>query len=74
MSVSSGWRDGMSGFDLWPEELPGLGRRWVGPLAWCSRCTKAAHAEAATTFVRYGSSAFCVTCARAEAAKGDASA
>ncbi len=70
MSVRSELRNGMTGFDLWPEELPSLGRRSVGPLVWCSRCANAAHAEAATTFVRYGSTPFCLTCARAEAAKG----
>lgn len=45
----------------WPDTLPGLGRRTVGPFALCSRC------GAEHSWVRYGAVVLCLRCARREA-------
>lgn len=42
----------------WPDALPGLGRRTVGPFALCSRCC------AAHSWVLYGAAVLCLRCAR----------
>lgn len=43
----------------WPDSLPGLGRRTVGPFARCSACA------AEHSWVRYGALVVCLRCARA---------
>lgn len=66
MSVRSELRAGLSGFDLWPDEIPGRGCRTVGPLTRCASCPARATEETATTFVRYGRTPLCLVHARAE--------
>lgn len=44
----------------WPDALPGLGRRTVGPFALCSDC-RTEH-----SWVRYGVAPRCLRCARRE--------
>lgn len=41
----------------WPDALPGLGQRTVGPFARCSQC-RAQH-----SWVRYGARVLCLACA-----------
>lgn len=50
-------RAGMRGCDPWPEEVPGLGRRSIGPFAPCSNCGDE------WTWVVYGSVYLCRPCA-----------
>lgn len=42
----------------WPDALPGLGPRRIGPFDLCSRCTR-------WSWVRYGRAVLCLPCAKA---------
>lgn len=46
----------------WPDEIPGLGTRHVGPFISCGRCGRG-------TWVRYGGEARCLACST-EALRG----
>ncbi len=54
----------MTGLFQWPEEIPGVGKRSVGPLSRCSRCPPDASVNVAATFARYGETTLCLACAR----------
>jgi hypothetical protein len=52
----------------WPDELPGLGPRQVGPFIACAQCAPGAvdvHPAPCGTWVRYGALPLCLGCARA---------
>lgn len=70
MSIFSELRRGVEGFDLWPDEIPGLGGRRVGPFTRCVDCPASRHAGEAGTFVRYGERALCLVHAKAHAHQG----
>jgi hypothetical protein len=42
----------------WPDALPGLGLRTIGPFDCCTRCER-------WSWARYGSVVICLSCARA---------
>lgn len=66
-SILAGIHQGGSSLFRWPADLPRLGRRTVVPFTRCADCPKGIHPSVAGTFVRYGTRALCLRCARARA-------
>jgi hypothetical protein len=58
----------------WPAELPGLGRRGIGPYAPCSDCFSSRGGHPTYTWVRYGTTTICHWHMRERVARQEAAA